>query len=772
MFNSKLSRGIKTFFFLAVILSLLLSACGGEEPEASSPAPQAETEQQGPAEAATQEPSAENAETATETQAAEVLLATEEAQPAAGTEAPAKAATQPPAAAGGSGAAWTVILYQDADDDVLEQDIFIDANEAERVGSTDQVNIVAQVDRYKGAFDGDGDWTSTKRFYITQDQDMGHIASQEIADLGEANMSDPQTLVDFVDWAVQNYPAQKYALILSDHGGGWTGGWSDPDPLEGATMTLSQMQSALQQIQQDTGVEKFELIGFDACLMAQLEVYAMVAPFARYAVASEETIPAVGYAYTDFLGQLTADPQMDGAGLAKAILSGYIRQDQRIVDDALRAEYLGLRAGSAGVAPAQDVASELGRGVTLSALDLSALPGILQALDNLVSAMTSVDNARVAEARTYAQSYTTIFGEGSPPSFIDLVNFAQLLAQEAENEQVTAAVDQLKAAVKTALVDEMHGTGRPGSTGITIFFPASQTFIGEDGVVSKVYVHNINTLAKQSNWDEFLAHFYTGANFEPQPETVTEAQADPNYTSPGTGAIQIGAINQSAETTTADAPVTISAQVTGDKIGYIYTFVGYYDEASDSILVIDQDYIFAENSKEIDGVYYPDWGNGNTVDVQWEWTPTVMGINDGKISELALFEPYDYGAPDVSSTYSVYGIYKFADGSDPLEAILNFQDGELQQVYAFMGPNGSGEPYEVTPETGDQFTILATRIQLPQTENGEATVVYEEGGTLTFGETNFTWETEQAPAGPYVVGFIAEDYDGNIYEQYTAVEVQ
>ncbi len=57
-------------------------------------------------------------------------------------------------------------------------------------------------------------WTSTKRFYVTQDDDLNRIGSQEIADMGELNMSDGETLVDFVAWAVEAYPADRYALIL------------------------------------------------------------------------------------------------------------------------------------------------------------------------------------------------------------------------------------------------------------------------------------------------------------------------------------------------------------------------------------------------------------------------------------------------------------------------------------------------------------------------------------------------------------------------------
>ena len=81
-------------------------------------------------------------------------------------------------------AEWLIMLYVDADDNILERDMMVDLNEVERVGSSDQVHIVAQVDRYKGAFSGMGNWTSTKRFYITKDDDLGKLSSPELADLG------------------------------------------------------------------------------------------------------------------------------------------------------------------------------------------------------------------------------------------------------------------------------------------------------------------------------------------------------------------------------------------------------------------------------------------------------------------------------------------------------------------------------------------------------------------------------------------------------------
>ncbi|MBK8048455.1 MAG: hypothetical protein IPK16_15865 [Anaerolineales bacterium] len=207
-----------------------------------------------------------------------------------------------------------------------------------------------------------------------------------VEDLGEVNMADGDTLVDFVAWAAKEYPADKYVLILSDHGMGWPGGWSDPDPKAqannraplaqaiGNNLFLSELDDALAKVQQTTGIEKFELIGMDACLMGHIEVMSALEPYANYAVVSQETEPALGWAYTSFLNSLSQNPDMTGAELSTAIVTSYIKDDQRILDDAERAAMTGRNPmGSlfASGPSAQDVANQMGRNVTLTAADLA-----------------------------------------------------------------------------------------------------------------------------------------------------------------------------------------------------------------------------------------------------------------------------------------------------------------------------------------------------------------------------------------------------------------
>jgi hypothetical protein len=113
---------------------------------------------------------------------------------------------------------WTVIVYSAADDEVLEKNKWFDVNEMELVGSNSQLNIVVQIDRYSGAFTGDGDWSDTRRYLIIQDSDLNHIASPVVESVGEVDTGNPQTLIDFVTWAVQNYPAKYRPGICSTRG--------------------------------------------------------------------------------------------------------------------------------------------------------------------------------------------------------------------------------------------------------------------------------------------------------------------------------------------------------------------------------------------------------------------------------------------------------------------------------------------------------------------------------------------------------------------------
>jgi hypothetical protein len=690
----------------------------------------------------------------------------------------------PPVPATGSGEKWTVMLYQDADDQILEKDVFVDFNEAERVGSSDRVNIVSQIDRFAGAFQGDGNWTGARRYYITQDSDLTRINSQVAQDLGEMDMASGQSLVDFVQWSVQNFPADKYVLILSDHGMGWPGGWSDPDPggsdssraplasRLGRNLYLMELDKALEQSRSITGIDKFEIVGMDACLMAQMEVMSALQPHARYAVASEETEPSLGWAYASFLGDLVSNPDMSGAELSQQIVKSYIEGDQRISDPAARADFLNqgsplgdIFGGNTG--SADQVIAQLEQDVTISAIDLNTLPALMNSTNNFAFMLQNEDQQLVAEARNYAQSYTSIFGREVPPAYIDLGHFALLIANNTNTPKVKQAAGQLVADLQNTVIAEKHGAGKKGSTGLAVYFPNS-TLYSSPIAGPQSYTVIANRFAADSLWDDFLAYFYMDRSFQPQTREPFVPKDGFAVRAPGQGNIKVSEITKSGDVAAPNQPVRLSVDVSGENVGYIYLFVGYFDPSSNSIAVLDTDYLESPKTKEAGGVYYPVWGKDFTVSFNWD--PTVFAINDGQNKTTALFNPQTYGAKFEETTYAVEGVYKFASSGDSVNARLNFQNGNLVQVFGITGADDTGAPREITPQAGDTFTLLDKWFD--KSSSGKMTATYLEGKTITFGAQAIKWEQLYAAAGDYVVGFIIEDLDGNQYPVYTQVTVQ
>lgn len=692
----------------------------------------------------------------------------------------------PPVPAVSGNQTWTVMLYQDADDQVLEKDIFLDLNEAERVGSSKNVNIVAQIDRYQGAFQGDGNWTSARRYYVTQDNDLNAIHSQMVQDLGEVDMSRGQTLVDFVTWAAQNYPANHYVLILSDHGMGWPGGWSDAAPggsdnsgvpltdQLGKNLYLMELGSALQQARSQAGINKFDIVGMDACLMSQLEVMAALQPNADYAVGSEEVEPSIGWAYAAFLGGLVTNPDMSAADLSKLMVQSYILDDQRILDPAARADF--MRGGSvmggyfdSSSVSADQLSAQISRDATMSAIDLRALPDLMQSFNTFSYQLQNEDQQLVAEARNYAQSYTSLFGREVPPSYIDLGNFVLLMQANTTDDRTKNAADAVMASLKRVVVAEKHGPSRKGSTGLAIYFPNS-TLYSSPVAGPQSYTQIASTFAAESLWDDFLAFHYLDRNFD---ATAAQPYVPPSGYStraPGLGQITLSNITASSNEAAPNQPVQMSVHISGQNVGYVYLFVGYFDPSSNSLNIADTDYLQSPDTKQVGGIYYPVWKpDGFTMNYSWD--PIVFAISDGTQNAVALFQPVQYGATSEEAEYTVEGLYTFAQSGDTRYAQLHFQNGKLTKVVGYTGETDTGAPSEITPAQGDTFTIYDKWMDVDA--NGNVTgIAKEKGKTLTFGSQPFKWVELYAAQGQYVVGFIVTDLDGNQYPVYTQINVK
>lgn len=216
-------------------------------------------------------------------------------------------------------APWTFMVYIDADDSILEAQAISDFMEMASVGSNEDINIVVQFDRAPGYDASYDDWTDCRRFLVTEE--LTPADGNELMNIGEVNMGEPATLVDFVRWSVSSHPADKYALIISSHGKGWEGCcWDETSGND--NMNLLEIRSAFDDIFKFMG-RPLDLIGFDACLMGMTEVAYEARHYASVMVASEHAEPSSGWPYDAILAQLAGTPEMDSAQLATIIVDSY-----------------------------------------------------------------------------------------------------------------------------------------------------------------------------------------------------------------------------------------------------------------------------------------------------------------------------------------------------------------------------------------------------------------------------------------------------------------
>ena len=130
-----------------------------------------------------------------------------------------------------------------------------------------------------------------------------------VDELPPASMGDAATLTDFLRYCKQNYPAEKTAVLFWNHGGGSVSGAAFDERYSYDSLTLDEMQTAFGRVwETDENNPPLELVGFDTCLMATVDVAGTFAGTAHYLVASEEVEPANGWLYSSWLGALAEDP--------------------------------------------------------------------------------------------------------------------------------------------------------------------------------------------------------------------------------------------------------------------------------------------------------------------------------------------------------------------------------------------------------------------------------------------------------------------------------
>ena len=171
-------------------------------------------------------------------------------------------------------------------------------------------------------------------FDIASDHTQRYVVKQgelQLVDdsLGQLDTTDPKTLADFIRWGTENYPADRYILVLWDHGAGPVYGFGyDEFQGEGAALTLDEMKEALAA---NPDVH-FDLIGMDCCIMSSLETCYALSPYCDYFVLSEDFEPGIGWSYGGWMSQLEENPGISTPNLGKAIIDGMVADTASYAD--------------------------------------------------------------------------------------------------------------------------------------------------------------------------------------------------------------------------------------------------------------------------------------------------------------------------------------------------------------------------------------------------------------------------------------------------------
>ena len=333
----------------------------------------------------------------------------------------------PPEEQGNASDTYTLMLYMCASD--LESECGFateDLNEIMYGYTAGNLNVIVQTG-------GTAEWQNTvvaddrcQRYQVTED-------GLELVDdsLGMQNMADSATLTDFIQYCSSNYAADHYGLVLWDHGGGVVGGYGYDENFGGDSMSLTEMSRALG----DASVH-LDMLGFDACLMANFETCLMAAPYADYLIASEEPEPGCGWYYTDWIGKLSENCGIPPKRYGRQIIDDYITESGW--DSPSMYSTLGL--------------------FDLQQVTQKLLPALSQFSDDAVQQLSAGEYRRISQSRSNTRAVYQ-----SELDHIDLLDYAQ------HSQSETA--DQLEQAVSDCVVYYRETENGSGDNGLSILFP-------------------------------------------------------------------------------------------------------------------------------------------------------------------------------------------------------------------------------------------------------------------------------------------------------------
>ena len=215
----------------------------------------------------------------------------------------------------------TIMVYMNGSDLESESgEATADIAEMLESGIGKNVNVIIQTMGTKNWQDY-GIRSDTAQTYKIEDGQLVLVRDN----LGQLDTTSKNTLSEFISFCKTNYSADRYLLLFWDHGGGpvYGFGYDEWQPEE-YSLNIAEMAAAFAE-NKDI---RFDIIGMDCCIMANLETCYALAPYCKYALLSEDFESGLGWSYTEWMKTFEENPGISAPLLGKKIVDDIIKDNE------------------------------------------------------------------------------------------------------------------------------------------------------------------------------------------------------------------------------------------------------------------------------------------------------------------------------------------------------------------------------------------------------------------------------------------------------------
>jgi hypothetical protein len=379
----------------------------------------------------------------------------------------------------------TTLVFMAADNNLYRESIK-DLNEMKKVGSNENLNVVVEIDR-RAITQNDNPSTinelDSERLYIEKD----HF--EILKNLGEINTGDPIVLNDFLLWGISAYPAERYIAIVWNHGGGVKDEeiyekfgrrmkrtmfrderWIACDDTSGDFLDTIELKRAL------SICKRFEIIGFDACLMSMVEIIYQLRYCCNIVVGSQETEPSAGWPYHTILSTLSESPHLSPPELATVIVTSF-----------------------------QTYMTDAHHRTTLSAISTEKINALAKLIDDLAKVLIELMNKSLMSELEVTKVLRFPLQRFRDRDYIDLSHFAMICGQLINDNKIQQISSELIQTVKDiVIINAITGSLLDNAHGISIFFP-SEPF--KDEKIRNAY-KDLDFTKDYPNWFNFIERYF------------------------------------------------------------------------------------------------------------------------------------------------------------------------------------------------------------------------------------------------------------------------